>query len=104
LEDALKEIELRTDCTIILANQAAESKKTPITARFTNVPVDTAVAAVAEMAGLKMVRNGNVLLVTTAARADEFKRVSLPSDQSSEDLKKKIAELEKTIGELKQKK
>jgi hypothetical protein len=141
LEDALKEIGIRTNRTIVVANQVAENRKTPITGRFTNVPVDRAVETIAEMAGLKMFRKGNVLLVTTAARADVLapapaRRISnagqippisgafsfnagqvqgiggggfpvnpLPAtDQSSEELKMKVAELEKTISELKQKK
>jgi hypothetical protein len=125
LEDALKEISVRTNRTIVVANQAGESKKTPITARFTNVPVDRAVETIAEMAGLKMFRKGNVLLVTTPARAKELDPAppprpqiigngglgggigpisgGVPTAQANEDLKKKIAELEKAIDELKQK-
>jgi hypothetical protein len=131
LEDALKEIETRTNRTIVVANQAAENKKTPITARFANVPVDRVVETIAEMAGLKMFRKGNVLLITTAARAKELDPAPQPrpqvmaiggigggidptlrlvapapgpADQSIEDLKKKVADLEKAMAELKQKK
>jgi hypothetical protein len=116
LPDALKEIELRTNRSIVLANQAADKIKTTITARFTNVPVDTAVATVAEMAGLKMARKGSVLLVTTAERAKEFDPappsalnfgrglLGMGDLSNGDDLKKKVAELEKAVEELKAKK
>ncbi len=107
LEEALRIIELRSNRTTVLANQAADSGKTPINARFTNVPVDSAVAALAEMAGLKMARKGNVLLVTTTERADEFAPAPATPpqpDPSVEELKKRVADLEKAVEELKQKK
>ena len=121
LQEALKEIELRTNSTIVLANQAGENGRAFVTARFTNVPVESAVATLAELAGLKMARKGNVLLVTTQERADEFAPGPAPeappapmpggiapmpaaADQSIEALKMKVAELEKAIAELKQKK
>ena len=120
LQSAIREVELRTNRSIALAPQAGEKSKTSITTRLTNVPVDTAVATLAEMAGLKMVRKGNVLLVTTSERAKEFDpptprlpvMVAPPAPAPSavahneqiEEMKKKIAELEKTIGELKNKK
>lgn len=120
LEGALKEIEVRTNRTIVLAPQGGDKAKTLVTARFTNVPVDTAVTALAEMAGLKMARRGSVLLVTTAERAKEFDPPApfgvgggflsglsgfpyMPAD-GVEDLKKRVAELEKTIVELKKEK
>lgn len=117
LQDALREVELRTNRSIVLATQAGDKGKTPITARFTNVPVDTAVATLAESAGLQMVRKGNVLIVTTAERARELAPApvnpypfglplgvpGLTADPQIEELKKKLAELEKTIETLKKK-
>jgi hypothetical protein len=113
LQDALREVELRTNRSIVLTPQAGDKARTSITARFTNVPVDTAVATLAESAGLKMARKGNVLLVTTADRAREFAPPPNPSlsfglggvlvsDPQIEELKKKVADLEKTIEGLKQ--
>jgi hypothetical protein len=121
LDEVLKEIGSRSNRTIVIANQSAENKKTPITARFANVPIDRAVDTIAEMAGLKMFRQGNVLLVTTAARAKELESAASaqrapsailpisgpgpnPLDKTIEDLGKRVAELERSIGELKQKK
>ena len=115
LQEALREVETRTNRNVVLAPQAGDRAKTPISTRFTNVPVDTAVATLAEMAGLKMARRGNVLLVTTAERAKEFDppppaippgfgfpcNPLLQFDPQAEDLKKKVAELEKTVAELK---
>ena len=119
LQDALREVELRTNRSIVLASQAGEKAKMMISARFTNVPVDTAVATLAESAGLKMARKGNVLLVTTAERAKEFAPPALPNlqglggfgfglgglpqDPQVEELKKKVADLEKIVDELKKK-
>jgi hypothetical protein len=118
LQDALREVELRTNRSIVLAPLAGDKAKTTITARFTNVPVDTAVATLAESAGLGVGRKGNVILVTTVERAKEFAPVvpanpfpfgiapAIPGfnvDPQIEELKKKVAELEKTIEALKKK-
>jgi len=128
LRDALRDVEIRTNRSIALAPQANDRGNIPIKTRFTNVPVDSAVATLAEMAGLKMARKGNVLLVTTVERAKEFEPPPpaplfglnnlnnllpnnlLPNnspqtpDAQVEELKKKVAELEKTIAELKKEK
>jgi hypothetical protein len=107
LEEALRIVELRSNRSIVLANQAADNGKTPITARFNNVPVDSVVATLAEMAGAKLARKGSVLLVTTAERADQFDPAPPsppPADPSVEELKKRIGDLEKALEELKQKK
>lgn len=114
LIEALRDIEVRTNATIILANQAAEKAKTPIQARLTNVPVDTAVATLAEMAGLKLARRGNVLLVTTAERAKDFDPPPppqpmgtigglgvVPQGDAAAELKAQVAELEKELAERK---
>ncbi|MCE9531530.1 MAG: hypothetical protein K8T89_10475 [Planctomycetes bacterium] len=111
LQDALKDIEVRTSRTIVLANQAAEKGKTPVTARLTNVPVDTAVSTLAEMAGLKLIRKGNVLLVTTPERYKELETLppvfpsgyGPPMDPRVDELKKKIEELEKQVEAFKKK-
>jgi hypothetical protein len=116
LTEALRDIEVRTNATIVLSNQAANEAKTQITARFTNVPVESAVATIAEMAGLKLAHKGNVLLVTTADRAAEFDPppakpvmpafggAALGLNPGVDELTKKVAELEKAVGELKAKK
>jgi hypothetical protein len=113
LAEALRDIEVRANTSIVLANQAVDQAKTPITTRFTNTPVEIAVGTLAEMAGLKMVVKGTVLLVTTQDRASELEPPPPPAapnpalpvvDGSVENLKKKVAELEKTVEELKAKK
>ena len=126
LQEALHDVEVRTNRSIAVASQAGEKGKIPVTVRLTNVPVETAVATLAEMAGLKMVRKGNVLLVTTSERAKDFDPPpparpffgggggglggafmvpnAAPPNEQIEELKKKVAELEKTIAELKSKK
>ncbi len=52
------------DLSIVLDARAADKAKTPITARFANVPLDTVVRLLADMADLRMVRLDNVLYVT----------------------------------------
>jgi hypothetical protein len=56
---------------------STEKGATPVTIRFTNVPIDTAVRLVALQGGLSLVHRDNVLLVTTpenaAALANDFR-------------------------------
>ncbi len=72
LREALKDLESRSNQTIVLANQTADTAETSVTACFANVPIERAVATLAEMAGLTSVLRGNVLLVTTEDRAKEL--------------------------------
>jgi hypothetical protein len=54
---------------VVVDVRTADKAKTPVTASFLNLPLDTAVRTLADMAELKSVLNDNVLYVTTEARA-----------------------------------
>jgi hypothetical protein len=68
LESALKELS-RPNHSIVLDGRAAKEGQTPVTADLANVPQDTAVRLLADMAGLKMVPLDNVLYVTSKDNA-----------------------------------
>jgi len=69
LEDALKQLAEDTEGNVVLDVRAAEKGKTPVTARLTNVPLDTAVLLLADMAGLKSVEVDGVYYVTSKENA-----------------------------------
>ncbi|MHB1425478.1 MAG: sigma-70 family RNA polymerase sigma factor [Gemmataceae bacterium] len=58
---------------VIADPSAGEKLKTKITVQFRNVPIDTAVRLLANMAGLSVVRIDNVFYVTTAEKAKELR-------------------------------
>ena len=74
LAEALKELATATECNIVLDTRAEERAKTPVTATLTNVPLDQAVLMLANMAGLKPVRIGKALYVTTPDNALALQR------------------------------
>ena len=74
LEKALKEMAQSTGMNIVLDVRSAEKAKLAVSASFTNVPVDTAVKVLADMAELRPVRLGNVLYVTSAENAERLKK------------------------------
>jgi len=69
LDEALKELADATDCTVVLDVREKEKAKT-VTATLINVPLDTAVELLANMAGLQVVSRDRVLYVTTKENAD----------------------------------
>jgi hypothetical protein len=69
LGDALRDLADRADWNIVLDARAAKRAKVPVTARLRNVPLDTAVRLLADMAGLKSVQTDNVIYVTTPENA-----------------------------------
>jgi len=70
LRKALEELGEKYEKTIILAPQVAEKGDAAVSARFVNVPLDTAVELLADMVDLKLVRKANVLFITTPERAE----------------------------------
>jgi hypothetical protein len=72
---ALRELSDASGVNVVLDSKhvSDEQAKSLITARFSNVAVDTAVRIVANMADLKAIVVDNVIYVTTEARADKFK-------------------------------
>jgi hypothetical protein len=71
LATALAHLAKETATNIKLADGAAKQGKTRVTLQMDDVPLETAVRLLAELAGLKVVRDNNVLTVTTRANAAE---------------------------------
>jgi type II secretory pathway component GspD/PulD (secretin) len=74
LAAALKKLAKETAANVVLDSKVpAKEAKTPMSLEMDDVPLETAVKLLAESAGLKPVKVGNVLLVTTKARAAELR-------------------------------
>jgi hypothetical protein len=69
LEDALKELAQQSEFNILIDPRPAEKIKAGVTAKLKNVPLDSAVQLLADMADLKAVLQDNVLYVTTKENA-----------------------------------
>ena len=69
LEDALKELAEQSDFNIVVDNRAADKVKIPVSAKFVNTPLDTAVQLLADMADLRPFHLDDVLYVTTKENA-----------------------------------
>jgi hypothetical protein len=69
LGEALRVLEDWGDCNIVLDARTADKGKAPVTATLNNVPVETAVRLLADMADLKAVTIDNVYYVTTKENA-----------------------------------
>jgi hypothetical protein len=69
LEDALKELSDLTDFDIVLDARVGDKAKAPVTARFQNTPLDTAVRFLADMADLQSLQQDNLLYVTSKENA-----------------------------------
>jgi hypothetical protein len=69
LATALGQLAKETATNIKLTDAAVKQGKTRVTLQMDDVPLETAVRLLAEMAGLKVVRDNNVLTVTTRANA-----------------------------------
>jgi hypothetical protein len=90
LDEALKELSQGTGVTVLLDGRSIKEGKTPVTADLVNVPLDTAVRLLADMAGLKAVQVDAVLYVTTPdnARALREEQEILRLEQKREAEKK----------------
>jgi hypothetical protein len=73
LTAALKKLSRETGTNLIVDKRAAKEAQTPISLELEDVPLETAVRLMCEMVGLKAVRVGNVLFVSTKEHAAEMK-------------------------------
>jgi hypothetical protein len=71
--EALKQLSRETAANLILDSRAEKEAKAPVSLQLEDVPLETAVRLLAEMAGLKPVRIGNVLFVTKKEIANELR-------------------------------
>ena len=70
---ALRQLAKDTATNLILDSRAEKEASAKVTLQLEDVPLDTAVRLLAEMAGLKPVRVGNVLFVTKKDIANELR-------------------------------
>jgi type II secretory pathway component GspD/PulD (secretin) len=74
LAAALKKLSKDTATNVMLDSRVSEkARKTEVSLQMEDVPLETAVRLLAEVAGLKPVKVGNVYLVTTKAIAGEMR-------------------------------
>lgn len=73
LATALKKLARETATNLLVDSRAAKEAKMEVSLQMEDVPLETAVRLMAEMAGLKPVRVGNVLFVTTKTNAAEMR-------------------------------
>jgi len=73
LTEALKKIAGDTGANIVIDTRAAKNAKEPVSLDLDDVQFDTAVRLLAEMAGLRPVRVGNVLFITSRENAKDMK-------------------------------
>jgi hypothetical protein len=69
LHEALRQVAAGTGYGVVLDPRVGDRSRVSVTATLPNVPVDTAVRVLADMAGLKPVRLDNVLYVTLPENA-----------------------------------
>jgi type II secretory pathway component GspD/PulD (secretin) len=70
LGDVLRDLRRQTGANVLLDPKAAKEARTPLTLRLVETPLESAVAVLADAAGLRSVRLGNVLYVTSDSRAE----------------------------------
>jgi hypothetical protein len=74
LDQALEELSQASEHNIIVDVRAREEAKAPVTARMVNVPLDTAVRLLADMADLDAVFLDNVIMVTSRENAASWRK------------------------------
>lgn len=70
LREALEELAAASGISIVLDSRASDQAKTLVTATLNNVPIDTAVLIVSDMAELRPVAMENILYVTGTQNAE----------------------------------
>ena len=89
LEAVLKELAWTSNSNVILDHRGVKEGETQLTADLENVPLDTAVGMLADMAGLKMVPLENALYVTSkendATLLKEQERLRLQSQKEQKE-------------------
>ncbi|HKI30783.1 MAG TPA: hypothetical protein VKA46_02745 [Gemmataceae bacterium] len=68
LAEALRELSEQSGTSIVVDARAADKAKSAVSASFTNLPLDTAVRILTDMAGLKSALNDNVIYVSSEER------------------------------------
>ncbi len=77
LHDALRDLTKATGVNLILDPRLGKAGQTPVTLQLADASLETSVRLLAELGGLRSVRIGNVLFVTTEERAEKISRETL---------------------------
>jgi len=70
--EALRDVAARAGRNVVLSAAAADKAQTKVTVGLSNVAFDTAAASLAEAAGLRAFRTGNVVVIVTPERAKQL--------------------------------
>jgi hypothetical protein len=73
LEELLRDVGRAAGRTVALSPQAGEKAKAPLTVTLVNLPAESAVRVLADMADLDVVASGSALYVTTKERAADWR-------------------------------
>jgi hypothetical protein len=73
LAQALKQLSKDTGANLLLDSRVEKEAKSAVSLELEDVPLETAVRLLSEMAGLKPVRIGNVLFITDKKNASELR-------------------------------
>lgn len=73
LDEALRDLAKSTVTNLVLDGHVTKESKTLVSLKLQDVPLEVAVRLMANQAGLRPVRTGNVLYVTTKANAAELR-------------------------------
>jgi type II secretory pathway component HofQ len=73
LADTLKRLARSTGINLVIDPRQVKAAQAAVTLQLEDVPLETAVRLLAELAGLKPVRMGNVVFVTSEDRADKLR-------------------------------
>jgi len=74
LDEALRELADQSGINVVVDARVGDKARTAVTATLTNVPLDTAVEVLADMADLKSLAIDNVIYVTTKANAKRLQK------------------------------
>jgi len=70
--EALRDVAARAGRNVVLSAAAADKAQTKVTVGLSNVAFETAAASLAEAAGLRAFRTGNVVVIVTPERARQL--------------------------------
>lgn len=70
---AIKQLAADTGANVVVDPRLGDKAKKPVTLKLDDVPLETAVRLLAEVADLRAVRSSNVLFVTTVEKAKDFR-------------------------------
>ncbi|MFO0807140.1 MAG: hypothetical protein U0746_00790 [Gemmataceae bacterium] len=73
LAEVIKRLGRTTGVNVVIDPRQAKVAQTVVTLKLDDVPLETGVRLLAELAGLKPARMGNVLFITTEDRADRLR-------------------------------